>query len=105
MAAFRARALCSLAVSLLFTCNLAWPADTDGKHATMDSAAVARQIDVAVQKRLELERISCSPLADDAEFLRRVYLDITGIIPEPDKAAAFLDDKDPDKRARLIDRL
>src|SRR5262249_17308038 len=45
------------------------------------------------------------PLADDAEFLRRVYLDITGVIPPADKAAAFLDSKDPDKRAKLIDDL
>src|SRR4029077_13055847 len=38
-------------------------------------------------------------------FLRRAYLDITGAIPSPEKAAAFLDSTDPDKRAKLIDEL
>src|SRR5262249_54917844 len=49
--------------------------------------------------------MSVSPLADDAEFLRRAYLDITGTIPTPEKAAAFLDGTDPGKRAMLIDEL
>ena len=43
--------------------------------------------------------------ATDEEFLRRVYLDITGTIPTADKARAFLDDKSPDKRAKLIDEM
>ena len=46
-----------------------------------------------------------SPLAEDAEFLRRVALDLTGVIPSADRAAAFLDSKEPDKRAKLIDEL
>ena len=54
---------------------------------------------------LDAEKILASGQADDAEFLRRVYLDITGKIPPPEKAAAFLDSKDPDKRAKLIDEL
>lgn len=43
--------------------------------------------------------------ADDAEFLRRVYLDLTGIIPTEAEARAFLAYKDPEKRTKLIDRL
>ncbi len=46
-----------------------------------------------------------APLASDAEFLRRVYLDLVGTIPDAPTARAFLDDSDPQKRARLIDRL
>ena len=44
-------------------------------------------------------------LADDAEFLRRIYLDLTGTIPSPEKARAFLNADDPDKRTKLIDEL
>ncbi len=44
------------------------------------------------------------PCADDV-FLRRVYLDATGILPTPDEARAFLADADPQKRSKLIDRL
>lgn len=43
--------------------------------------------------------------ATDAEFLRRIYLDLTGIVPTSGEARAFLDDPSPYKRDRLIDRL
>ncbi|MBL8798812.1 MAG: DUF1549 domain-containing protein [Planctomycetia bacterium] len=43
--------------------------------------------------------------ADDAEFLRRIYLDLAGRIPSVQEARAFLDDESTDKRAQLIDRL
>src|SRR5262245_26289488 len=43
--------------------------------------------------------------AGDEEFLRRIYLDLTGTIPSIDDTRAFLKDSAPDKRARLIDRL
>jgi hypothetical protein len=46
-----------------------------------------------------------APLASDEEFLRRVFLDLTGSIPTSKQARAFLDDTAADKRARLIDRL
>jgi Protein of unknown function (DUF1549)/Protein of unknown function (DUF1553) len=46
-----------------------------------------------------------APLADDAEFVRRVYLDITGSIPTSAEVRAFLDDKSANKRTRLIDQL
>jgi hypothetical protein len=71
----------------------------------MDSAALARFIDTAIDGRLREEKVPASPRCDDAEFLRRVYLDVTGHIPPADKVATFLDSKDPDKRGKLIDEL
>lgn len=41
----------------------------------------------------------------DAEFLRRIHLDLTGTIPTAAAARSFLADPAPDKRARLIDQL
>lgn len=67
--------------------------------------AMSQAIDRAITKRLETDKILSSPRSDDAEFLRRVSLDIAGKIPTADEAQAFLDDPDPDKRAKLIDRL
>src|SRR5258708_11556884 len=46
-----------------------------------------------------------APLASDEEFLRRVYLDLTGCIPSVEQARAFLGDKTADKRQKLIDAL
>ena len=43
--------------------------------------------------------------ASDAEFLRRVSLDLTGMPPSSEDVKAFLADKDADKRARAVDRL
>jgi hypothetical protein len=43
--------------------------------------------------------------ADDATFLRRVRLDLTGTIPTASEAREFLADPDPDKRRKLVDRL
>lgn len=64
--------------------------------ANVDSLVFAKQ------KQLGLQRANtCS----DAVFLRRVYLDLIGTLPTADEAVAFLDDKDPNKRAALIDRL
>ena len=38
----------------------------------------------------------------DAVFARRVYLDIWGLLPSPEQLRAFLDDRSPDRRQRLI---
>jgi len=46
-----------------------------------------------------------SGLCDDATFLRRVYFDVIGTPPPPEEVKAFLKDRSPDKRARLIDRV
>jgi hypothetical protein len=46
-----------------------------------------------------------SPLTDDTEFLRRVALDLTGVIPTPAEIRAFVADKAANKRAVAIDRM
>ena len=43
-----------------------------------------------------------APPADDAEFCRRVYLDLTGTIPTVAEVRAFLADKNPKKRTALV---
>src|SRR3984957_3259757 len=73
--------------------------------AKLDPKAVANLIDKAIDQQLKAEKVTLSSRSEDAEFLRRVYLDITGQIPSAEKAVAFLDSKDSDKRAKLIDEL
>ncbi|MGA0133194.1 MAG: DUF1549 domain-containing protein [Opitutales bacterium] len=43
--------------------------------------------------------------ASDSAFLRRAHLDLIGLLPTPEEAAAFLADAAPDKRERLVHRL
>ncbi len=74
-------------------------------HSTLADETLSRRIDGIVQKGLEKAKLSASPRSDDVDFLRRVYLDITGRIPTMAQAVAFLDDSNPGKRAKLIDEL
>ncbi len=66
---------------------------------------LSQHIDEAIDTCLRAEKVAPSPRSNDAEFVRRIYLDITGHIPSADKVAAFLDSRDPNKRAKLIDDL
>ncbi len=64
-------------------------------------------IDKLVDRKLKRLRVQPSPLAEDAEFLRRVSLDLTGKIPEPERIRAFAQDPTDSqrKRSRAIDEL
>jgi hypothetical protein len=62
-------------------------------------------IDELVFENLATLGIPVSPVCDDGVFLRRVSLDVTGTLPTPEKAAAFLASGAPDKRERLVEEL
>jgi hypothetical protein len=65
----------------------------------------ANYVDDFIFEKAERLRIVPSELTSDAEFLRRVSLDMTGTLPTPDKVRRFLADRSPDKRIKLIDQL
>jgi hypothetical protein len=62
-------------------------------------------IDKLVDAKLQRLKIQPSPAIDDATFLRRVSLDLTGKIPSPEAVKAFVADASPQKRSKLIDKL
>ena len=81
---------------------------------------MADRIDALLDKRIAVEGVLPSPRASDAEFLRRAWLDLTGIIPPINEGVdtdddnqddefygvrGFLKDQRPDKRERLINFL
>lgn len=66
---------------------------------------VAVRIDALIAERWQNEGITPALLADDAEFMRRIYLDFAGKIPPVMEVREFLADESPDKRRRLADRL
>ena len=65
------------------------------------------QIDELVSKKWDRVKVSPSELCDDATFLRRVYLDLTGLPPSSEKVREFLSDntETQSKRAAIIDQL
>jgi hypothetical protein len=56
-------------------------------------------IDCLLDDYLQRQKITPPSLADDSTYLRRVYLDLIGILPSPEETAAFLANPQPDKRA------
>ena len=74
-------------------------------RAAKKPGEVAKHIDKEIDSRLSAAKVPASPRADDAEFLRRAYLDIGGKPPTAQQAVTFLDSADADKRAKLIDSL
>jgi hypothetical protein len=76
-------------------------------RATRTGAPIPRRnyIDEQIFGRLERDGVPHADLAGDEEFVRRVYLDATGLLPEPQQIREFVADRDPAKRDRLIDSL
>jgi len=78
---------------------------TPAKAAPVRPVARRNYIDQHIFGRLQRDGIPHAPLAQDEEFARRVWLDVTGRIPPADELAAFLASRASGKRAQLIDRL
>jgi len=72
------------------------------KHPKVETPT---KIDELVVEKLRKLGIVPSESCTDAEFLRRVSLDMTGTLPQADEVAAFLNDKTADKRDKKIDEL
>ena len=62
-------------------------------------------VDTLVHNKLRKLRILPSELCSDEQFLRRVFVDITGTMPSSEEFAAFVADADPQKREKVIDQL
>ncbi len=75
------------------------------KEAALAAAALASRIDAHVAARWKEARAVPAARADDAEFLRRVSLDLIGRIPTVSEVHDFLADPAPDKRRRLVEKL
>src|SRR5262245_23598170 len=81
-----------------------FPAARSAAADPQSPVETAAKVDAALTRGSE----SAAPLpalADDETFLRRVYLDLTGKLPEPDAIRRFVADASRNKRAKVIDEL
>jgi hypothetical protein len=73
--------------------------------AAPDAAQVRARLDGVIEAKWKTLNITPEAAADDTAFLRRIYLDLTGRVPPAAKVSEFLADRDPGKRARLVEAL
>jgi mono/diheme cytochrome c family protein len=102
--------------------SLPWPADAAKKPrnwdhwafqlpkrpalpAVTDSAWLRNPIDNFILARLERENLKPSPEADRYTLLRRVSLDLTGLLPSPEEIRNFVSDISPNAYEKAVDRL
>ena len=74
-------------------------------HKQQDALQAASRIDQLVEANYRRHGISPNSKTTDAQFVRRIYLDITGTIPTYQQTQRFLQSKDDSKRIQLIDDL
>jgi hypothetical protein len=74
-------------------------------HASVLPVPARNFIDEFIFSKMERDGIPHAGLSTDAEFLRRVHLDLTGRLPEPEAILKFLADKDAGKRDKIVDSL
>lgn len=70
-----------------------------------DDGRLRDVIDREINAGWAKEKIAPPLRSSDAAFLRRVHLDLVGMIPTADETTTFLADTDPKKRDKLIDKL
>ncbi len=83
-------------------CGASWLVSLSATGAVLADEPLHVRIDQLIEASAET---SVAPVADDAEFLRRVSLDFVGRVPSIEEARAFLSDSAAEKRVVLIDRL
>ena len=105
--------------AVLFLTALALLAGTPAAHAAdspggvghkpeapaKDPQTLADRIDQLLEARWAAAGVQPASRAGDAEFLRRVWLDLVGTIPPVADVRTFLEDRRPDKRQRMVQRL
>lgn len=72
------------------------------------TSGLENPIDILVNAYFEENNLTWQTAVDDRTYLRRIYLDVAGLVPSPEELASFTSDPNPDKRAlwlrKLLDR-
>jgi hypothetical protein len=87
----------------LVSCQFTFVEDVDGFQ--WSNPPVNNYVDELVYEKLRQLQYEPAELCSDTDFVRRVYLDVIGILPTIEEQEAFLSDVALDRRQRLIDEL
>lgn len=68
-------------------------------------ASISDRIDQLLEQHFSADSVTPAPRVSDEDFLRRVYLDLTGRIPSPRDVTVFGLDPDAGKRSKIVDEL
>lgn len=63
-------------------------APVEAQAGLADAVRLAAQIDAQIASRWQEVQLAPAPLSNDAEFFRRLYLDVCGVIPPPSRRAS-----------------
>ena len=103
------RAACLGTMALCFatpvSAQLSGSKDKDAANDPVWIKKTAMEIDKRLGAGFTKNAVKPLPAADDARWMRRLYLDATGRIPTYEEAKAFLEDSGADKREKLVDKL
>jgi len=75
------------------------------KKTVVTPTMTPADLDALVDSFLEKAKVPPASPTTDVEFVRRIYLDVTGKLPTPDQTRAFVATREKDKRVKLIDQL
>ncbi len=78
---------------------------TPGTGKKLEQTELTKIIDDEINRRLVADGVKASGRSADAEFFRRVSLDLVGVVPSAEQVIEFLDSKDSAKRSKMIDQL
>ena len=105
-------------IALWINTGAAWPDSQQVKKAfrnaalaprnpalPIDAAAYGNPIDKWTYSYLKTKKLSWPAQVDDRTFIRRIYLDLIGLLPTPKEMENFLSDKKADKREHLVRQL
>ena len=90
-------------LSFIETAALTFVRDVEG--FVWNAPPPANFVDEHVYRKLQQLQFEAGSLCSDSQFIRRVHLDVIGVLPDSNAVRTFLADKSNDKRAKLIDEL
>lgn len=105
--------VCLVGLLVLIGSRPVWAAEPSQRHwsfqpirrPVVPGGTAVHPVDRFLDRKLQRARLTAAPSASRSTLVRRLSLDVVGLLPRPDRVEAFLDDERPDAWERLVDEL